>query len=133
MCQCSRLTYCLGNIFYIFERLVSCCALTSVVTCLVATLIVMLALGIGLGYNYCFIDMETGRYKDDLLVKPVETHVTTSANGIIFVKPMVTTTTPLPIEVNSTMIAPLNIGINFTYLIQKIKEKKHNVTLELIY
>lgn len=69
----------------------------------------------------------------DLLLKPVETHVTTSAKGIIFVKPMITTTTPLPIEINSTMIAPLNIGINFTYLIQKIKEKKQNVTLELIF
>ena len=41
--------------------------------------------------------------------------------------------TLLPIEINSTMIAPLNIGINFTHLIQKIKQKKKNITLELIF
>lgn len=62
--------------------------------------------------------------------KPVETHVTTSAKGIILIRPK--TTTPLPVEINSTMIAPLNIGINFTYLIQKIRETRQNVTLELI-
>ncbi|XP_047533472.1 uncharacterized protein LOC125068408 [Vanessa atalanta] len=130
MCNCSKLTYCLGNLAYIFERLASCCALTSVITCIVLTILIMLALGIGLGYNYCYIHMNTEDIADEyLLEKPVSGHATTSAGGLIVVQPSVT---PLPIKIDSTMIAPLNIGIDFTYLIQKIRESKQNTTLHLI-
>ncbi|XP_046965806.1 uncharacterized protein LOC124534154 [Vanessa cardui] len=130
MCNCSKLTYCLGNLIYIFERLASCCAFTSVITCIVLTLLIMLALGIGLGYNYCYIHMSTEDLTDEyLLEKPGPGHAPKSASDIVVVHP---TVTPLPIKIDSTMIAPLNVGIDFTYLIQKIRESKQNATLHLI-
>ncbi|XP_050351146.1 uncharacterized protein LOC126773929 [Nymphalis io] len=155
MCNCSKLTYCMGNMVYIFERLASCCALTSVITCLILTLLIMLALGIGLGYNYCYIhmhteDMEDGNY---VLEKPVYSHVTTSADGLIVVQSSVTTpptssvttppmssvtpppissVTPSTIDTDSGWIVPLNTGIDFTNLIQKIRERKQNVTIHLV-
>ncbi|XP_069359456.1 uncharacterized protein [Maniola hyperantus] len=140
MCNCSKCTYCMGNIIYICERLASCCAATSVVTCIVATLLIMLALGVGLGYNYCFVDLETGRYKDDnrnlsTTLKPesVNTLSTTGKSDLIVTHPThQDTITPFSIKIAPTMDVPLFAGIDFSLLIQKIKERKRNYTMHLI-
>ncbi|XP_045772466.1 uncharacterized protein LOC123872305 [Maniola jurtina] len=136
MCSCSKCTYCMGNIIYICERLASCFAATSVVTCIVATLLVMLALGIGLGYNYCFVDLKTGRYKDDnrdlfATLTPVDS-TTTGKSDSVETHPTRESITPLPVKIAPTMVVPLFGGIDFSVLIQKIKQKKQNYTMHLM-
>ncbi|XP_039753612.1 uncharacterized protein LOC120628971 [Pararge aegeria] len=135
MCCCRKFTYCIGNMLYICERLVSCCAATSVVTCIVTTLLIMLALGIGLGYNYCYVDMETGRYKEDTLfatLKPIDIHATTSKSDLIVIHPTPEGTTQLSVDIAPTMVVSLFGGVDFSVLIQKLKKKRQNCTLHLI-
>ncbi|VVC97543.1 unnamed protein product [Leptidea sinapis] len=60
MCNCfERISYILGNILYISQRLATCFAAGVALSCIIFTLIVMLSVGIGLGYNYCLVDTGT--------------------------------------------------------------------------
>ncbi|OWR54517.1 hypothetical protein KGM_207826 [Danaus plexippus plexippus] len=138
MCLCRRVAYCLGNITYIFERLASCCALTAVVTCMMTTLLIMLAIGVGLGYNYCFVDIQTGRNKEDeypIIFSPIHQHVTRNIKEST-VETLTKTekaATESPEVIKLTMRSNLQKPINYNSLVDKIRRKRRNVTLELYF
>ncbi|CAG4971443.1 unnamed protein product [Colias eurytheme] len=60
-------------------RLTACCAAVAVVSCLVSTLIFMLSIGIGLGYNYCYVDYTSGRRVED----EINSATTIDVNSIV--------------------------------------------------
>ncbi|CAH2048697.1 unnamed protein product, partial [Iphiclides podalirius] len=105
-------------------------ALTIIVSCIMLTTVGMLALGIGLGYNYCFVDFKVKRLFDDnknprrfLVRKKKDAGNETDAveefeDGEFNIRP--------------TMIVPLKSNISFSLLISRIRDLNKNVTLELI-
>ncbi|RVE50894.1 hypothetical protein evm_004461 [Chilo suppressalis] len=58
-CGCGE-WYCVGKLFYIFERVAACCALAAVVSCIIFTITTSVGLGVGIGYNYCLVEKKTG-------------------------------------------------------------------------
>ncbi|CAH4028404.1 unnamed protein product [Pieris brassicae] len=112
--------------------------MTAVVSCIVTTLIFMLGIGVGLGYNYCYVDFTSGQRAsadafdsfEDLMVIPVndtESDDRSSKGSRKSFQPF-----DLPIKKNVKISVPLNEGIDFTKLLNKIRSSRKNVTLQLI-
>ncbi|KPI95643.1 hypothetical protein RR46_11356 [Papilio xuthus] len=57
-CGCSAEGQTIASYIFMFERFGSSIALTLIVCCMMLTTVGMLSLGIGLGYNYCFVDFK---------------------------------------------------------------------------
>ncbi|CAD0201240.1 unnamed protein product [Chrysodeixis includens] len=142
---CSGCGECTGNLVYIMEKLASFAALTAVVICVMLTIAVTLGLGIGLGYNHCFVDL---RVKSDDSPGPSNSLREALRDGEDLRKhseklrrqneiPKRTTTLsprrtfPLP-AIKHTMAIPLNREIDFPVLLEKLRNRNRNVTLELI-
>ncbi|XP_028041324.1 uncharacterized protein LOC114251308 [Bombyx mandarina] len=49
----------ISNVLYVSEKISLCFTCTVLLYCKMITLVATLCLGIGLGYNYCFVDMKT--------------------------------------------------------------------------
>ncbi|XP_072948831.1 uncharacterized protein [Epargyreus clarus] len=161
MCGSSKLGYFIGNLIYIIEKLASCCAVTAVVTCLITTLMLMLAFGIGIGYNYCFVDFKTRQdappdrvtytttpptipiinsppeifsdkttiktTKDDFVLPPIK-----RKSSILRRKMKDTHVTASLMPVKRTVVVPLDVGVDLSSLLSKIRALNKNVTLEIV-
>ncbi|XP_013164638.1 PREDICTED: uncharacterized protein LOC106115722 [Papilio xuthus] len=128
-CGCSAEGQTIASYIFMFERFGSSIALTLIVCCMMLTTVGMLSLGIGLGYNYCFVDFKVKKlYEHDtprrsLIRKrksiPDERNYTAEYDEENF-------------NIEPTMIIPLDSNISFSMLISKIKKMNKNVTLELL-
>ncbi|CAK1580440.1 unnamed protein product [Parnassius mnemosyne] len=128
-CGCSRAGNAIANYVFMFERFGTCIALTCIVSCMMITTVAMLSLGIGLGYNYCFVDFKVKKLYE--FKNPRRSLVRKRKS----IEMEVNATDDFEEEyynIRPTMIIPLKSNISFSLLISRIKDLNKNVTLELL-
>ncbi|XP_075978385.1 uncharacterized protein LOC142978041 isoform X2 [Anticarsia gemmatalis] len=139
MCCCGS---CAGHILVVTERLVSICAVTSVVVCIMLTLAVTMGVGVGLGYNYCFVDLKVNGgttpslpdslRRGDERDEPREVIITEgsyrrSPATVVPVTPSTDSTLR-----KYTLTLALHGNVDFPALLSKLRARNKNVTLELV-
>ncbi|KAJ0176518.1 hypothetical protein K1T71_007697 [Dendrolimus kikuchii] len=127
----------IGNTLYVLERIASCCAFTALVTCIIASLTVILGFGIGLGYNYCLVEVKTPKAGGSGDITSNTTNTTSKPGDRILrrfdlsdyaINSMAMDSTT---GIEPTMRIPMNSAVDFLGLLSKIREFKKPVTLEL--
>ncbi|KAJ2949216.1 hypothetical protein O0L34_g6163 [Tuta absoluta] len=81
MCCLNAFGELFANVLYVTQRLATCLVLTALVGTLVLTLLFMLFVGVGIGYQYCVVAYKTLPLEDHT-AKPGATVVTKASTGL---------------------------------------------------
>ncbi|KAI5633653.1 hypothetical protein NE865_13601 [Phthorimaea operculella] len=161
MCCCgSAFGELIANILYVTQRLATGIVLTALVGVLITTLLVMLSVGVGLGYHYCLVEHKTLQL--DEAYNTVSTQATTNDAALVpqeaynvppaqmhsddeyipiqpghlrFLKNRKSFSSRKENEKESVpeVVVPLNINVgDFSLLLAKIRGMHKNVTVHFV-